>query len=212
MAHDETKRPSSRSPEPAPEPLVAVDSETPVAEAAARGRRRPPPRLTQANLRQAVLDYLDRFAASVRRLEQLMQRKIKASATAHGDDPAALLAILPGIIASLVQQGILNDRDLAEAKTRALIRRGGSRAKIRANLAEKGIDAETAGLALERMKLEFDDPDLEAATAYARRRRLGRFRSDPDSRAAHRQKDMATMARAGFPPSLARRALEPTED
>lgn len=176
-------------------------------------RRRPPPRLTPANLRQALLDYLDRFAASVSRLEQIMRRKIKASASAHGDDPEPLLAALPGIIAGLAKQGLINDRELAEAKTRAMIRRGGSRTKIRANLAAKGIDAETTQLALERMKLEFEDPDLEAAMAYARRRRLGRFRPDADSRAAHRQKDLATMARAGFAPSLARRALsEPVDE
>jgi regulatory protein len=176
-------------------------------------RRRPPPRLTAANLRQAVLDYLDRFVASAKRLDQVMQRKIKASARAHGDDPEPLLAALPPILAGLGKQGILNDQMLAEAKTRAMIRRGGSRTKIRANLAAKGIDAETADQALSRMRLEFDDPELEAAIAYARRRRLGRFRADPESRAANRQKDLAAMARAGFAPSLARRALaEPEAD
>jgi len=176
-------------------------------------RRRPPPRLTPANLRQAVLDYLDRFAASVRRLDQVMQRKIKASAVAHGDDPASLLAALPAILASLTKQGLLNDRELAEAKVRAMVRRGGSRTKIRANLAAKGIDAETADAALRRMKLEFDDPDLEAAVAYARRRRLGRFRADPASRGEKRQKDLAAMARAGFALAIARRALaEPDEE
>jgi regulatory protein len=176
-------------------------------------RRRPPARLTPANLRQAVLDYLDRFVASAKRLDQVMQRKIKASAAAHGDDPAPLLAALPPILAGLARQGILNDRMLAEAKVRAMIRRGGSQTKIRANLAAKGIDGATADQALSRMRLEFDDPDLEAATAYARRRRLGRFRGDPESRAANRQKDLAAMARAGFAPSLARRALaEPEAD
>lgn len=174
-------------------------------------RRRPPMRLTPVNLRQAVLDYLDRFAASARRLEQVMQRKIKASAAAHGDDPAVLLAALPGILAGLAQQGILNDRTFAEAKARSMIRRGGSRTKIRANLASKGIDSATADAALTRMRLEFDDPELEAAIAYARRRRLGRFRADPASRAEHRQKDLAAMARAGFAPALARRALAEPE-
>ena|SRR6185369_10861888 len=177
-----------------------------------KSRRRPPPRLTPANLRQAVLDYLDRFAASLKRLDQVMQRKIKASAAAHGDDPAPLKAAMPGILAGLAKQGILNDRELAEARTRSMIRRGGSRTKIRANLAAKGIDAATTDLALERMKVEFDDPDLEAATAYARRRRLGRFRTDPDSVAANRQRDLAAMARAGFAPALARRALVEPED
>src|SRR5260221_4603497 len=87
-------------------------------------RRRPPPRLTPANLRQAVLDYLDRFAASMRRLDQVMQRKIKASAAAHGDDSAPLQAALPAIIAPLASQGLLNDLDLPESQAPVLIRRG----------------------------------------------------------------------------------------
>src|SRR5262249_39629947 len=136
----------------------------------------------------------------------------KASAEAHGDDPAPLQAALPAILAGLASQGVLNDQMLAEAKARAMIRRGGSRTKIRANLAAKGIDADTADQALTPMRLEFDDPDLEAATAYARRRRLGRFRADPENRVANRQRDLAAMARAGFAPSLARRALAGPEE
>jgi len=50
--------------------------------------------LTPANLRQAVLDYLDRFVASTKRLDQVIKRKIRVSTTAHGDDPAPLLALL----------------------------------------------------------------------------------------------------------------------
>jgi regulatory protein len=170
--------------------------------------RRKPQRLTPANLRQSVLDYLDRFAASNRRLAQVMGRKIRASAAAHGDDPVPLLEALPGIIAGLEKQGVLSDRNLAEAKARAMIRRGGSRAKIMANLAGKGIDAATAGAALDRMKLEFDDPEFDAALAFARRRRLGPFRPDAETRLAQRQKDMAALARAGFSGGIARRVLD----
>jgi regulatory protein len=169
--------------------------------------KRKPQRLTPTNLRQAVLSYLDRFVASARRLDQVMTRKIKASAAAHGDDPAPLLAALPPILASLSAQGILNDRNLAEAKARAMIRRGGSRAKILHNLACKGIDAVTAAAALARMEQEFDHPELEAATAFARRRRLGPFRPDAASRAAHRQKDLAALARAGFSSAIARQVI-----
>ncbi len=170
--------------------------------------KRKPPRLTPTNLRQAVLDYLDRFVASNKRLGLVMGRKIRASAAAHGDDPAPLLEALPPIIAGLEKQGVLSDRNLAEAKARAMIRRGGSRAKIMANLAGKGIDAETAAAALARMKLEFDDPDFDAALAYARRRRLGPFRVDAEARWANRQKDLAALGRAGFSGGIARRVLD----
>src|SRR3546814_7265925 len=41
------------------------------------------------------------------------------------------------------------------------------------------------------------EPELAAAIAYARRRRLGPFRT-PDARADRRDKDLAALARAGF--------------
>jgi len=175
-------------------------------------QKRKPQRLTPANLRQAVLDYLDRFVASTKRLDQVMTRKIRTATAAHGDDPAPLLAALPAILDGLARQGVLNDRHLAEAKARAMIRRGGSRAKILSNLAGKGIDSATADAALARMRLEFDDPEFEAALAYARRRRLGPFRvgngGEEEARVAARQKDLAALARAGFSSGVARRVLD----
>ncbi|MET1027497.1 MAG: RecX family transcriptional regulator [Dongiaceae bacterium] len=171
-------------------------------------QKRKPQRLTPANLRQAVLDYLDRFVASTKRLDQVIKRKIRVSTTAHGDDPAPLLAALPPILEALARQGVLNDRNLAEAKARAMIRRGGSRAKILSNLAGKGIDSATADAALTRMRLEFDDPEFEAALAYARRRRLGPFRGEEAARLAARQKDLGALARAGFSGGIARRVLD----
>src|SRR5690606_32957277 len=54
--------------------------------------------------------------------------------------------------------------------------------------------------ALERLQIEADIPvsDLPAAISYARRRKLGPFRTDPAERSAMRQKDMGALARRGF--------------
>ncbi|MCH8002677.1 MAG: RecX family transcriptional regulator, partial [Proteobacteria bacterium] len=46
-----------------------------------------------------------------------------------------------------------------------------------------------------------------AALAYARRRRLGPYRS-PQARAAMREKDLAALGRRGFGYELARRVIE----
>ena len=52
-------------------------------------------------------------------------------------------------------------------------------------------------------------PDLEmaAALAFARRRRLGPFRTTA-SRAEHREKDLAKLARQGFAYETARRIID----
>ena len=47
----------------------------------------------------------------------------------------------------------------------------------------------------------------QAARAYAKRRRLGPYRR-PDLRAAHRDRDLAALARAGFAYGLARRVID----
>lgn len=54
---------------------------------------------------------------------------------------------------------------------------------------------------------EADAVEEQAAQAYAKRRRLGPYRR-PDQRAAHRDRDLAALARAGFAYGLARRVVD----
>ena len=172
------------------------------------GHSRPPRRLTPADLKGAALDYLDRFAATRAHLRQVMLRKIRQSARAHGDDPAPLIAALDDTIQWLEASGFLSDRAYAEAKARTLTARGTSRAHIIAKLASKGVDAEAARAAVERLSVEYEEPELEAARRYARRRRLGPYRSADETRAECRDKDLAAMTRAGFAGRVARQVID----
>jgi regulatory protein len=172
------------------------------------GHPRPPRRLAPAELKGAALDYLDRFAATRARLRQVMLRKIRNSVRAHGDDPAPLLAALEETIQWLEASGFLSDRAYAEAKARALAARGTSRVHIIASLASKGVAVEAARAAVDRLSMEYQEPELEAARRYARRRRLGPYRDADDARAECRDKDLAAMARAGFAGRIARQVID----
>lgn len=172
------------------------------------GHLRPPRRLTPADLKGAALDYLDRFAATRARLRQVMQRKIRNSVRAHGDDPAPMLAALEATIQWLEASGFLSDRVYAESKVRTLSARGTSRSHMMAKLAAKGVAAETAREAVDRLSMEYEEPELEAARRYARRRRLGPYRTVDDARAECRDKDLAAMARAGFAGRIARQVID----
>jgi len=176
--------------------------------AAAGDNKRAPRRVTPADLKGLALDYLDRFSATRQRLRQVMLRKIRLSARAHGDDPEPIIAALEEAILWLEERGFLSDSAYAESKARALVARGTSRARILANLASKGVAGDTAREALDRLALEYEEPELEAARRYARRRRLGPYRADPDVRAESRNKDLATMARAGFAGRVARQVID----
>lgn len=172
------------------------------------GHPRPPRRLAPADLKGAALDYLDRFAATRARLRQVMLRKIRNSARAHGDDPAPLAAALEETIQWLEAGGFLSDRAYADAKARTLSARGTSRAHIIAKLASKGVEAETARAAVDGLAMEYEEPELEAARRYARRRHLGPYRGAEDARADCRDKDLAAMARAGFAGRVARQVID----
>ncbi len=169
-----------------------------------------PRRLAGGDLETIALDYLARFAASRKRVEEMLARRIRRSAQAHDDDPTPLLAAIPGIIARLERQGFVNDAAFAGMKAASLTRRGASRQKVAAKLAHLGIAAEERGKAIDGLAEEFGDAQEAAAIAFAKRRRLGRYRArhiaGPD-RAAQARRDLAAMARAGFGFDLSKRVL-----
>ena len=168
--------------------------------------------LAPADLKDAALDYLARYAASTARLRQVMTRRIRRSAQANKLDPEPLLQELEGVIAMLHRTGLLNDASFAEGRARSLNRRGGSRRQIAAKLSAAGVASATTAQALAGLEAELPDAEFAAALAYAKRRRLGAFRAPSDETPERRRKDLMAMARAGFALDLARRALAGEEE
>jgi regulatory protein len=60
----------------------------------------------------------------------------------------------------------------------------------------KGVPPELVTRELEKVSGELSE--LEAARIWARKKRLGPFRQNPDERSARRERDLAALARAGF--------------
>ena len=164
-------------------------------------------KLAPADLKDAALDYLARYAASTARLRQVIKRRIQRSAKANELDPQPLLDELERVIAMLTRTGLLNDAAFAEGRVRSLNRRGGSRRQIAAKLAAAGVAQAMTAHALAGLDEEQPEAEFAAALAYAKRRRLGAYRTPVDSSPERRRKDLMSMARAGFALDLARRAL-----
>ena len=95
----------------------------------------------------------------------------------------------------------------AASRARRLLAAGRSPARIRASLAAKGLDGPAIAAALRDLTDELADPELAAAAAYARRRRLGPW-GPMATRADHKAKDLAALGRAGFGYQAARRVVE----
>ncbi len=161
----------------------------------------PPP--DAHSLHEAALRHLARYAATQAGLTQVLMRRVDRWARAASATPevvATAKAAAQAVVARLTAAGAVDDAAYAAGRARNMARAGRSRRAIAAHLAAKGVPAAlTEALP--------DDPEAEfaAALAYARRRRIGPFRTPPDPALALR--DLARMARAGFTQDVATRAL-----
>jgi regulatory protein len=172
---------------------------------------RPPKRISKSSLENAALFYLERFSASSETLRRVLLRRVERSSRALGDDPAEGIALVADLIGRYQASGLLDDQRYAEGKSRSLLRRGCSPRAIRQDLARRGVAAETIETAIAGLEQDFTDGesslDLNAAQAYARRRRLGPNRQ-AELRAAFRDRDLAAMGRAGFSWEIARQVID----
>ena len=172
--------------------------------------RKPPKKITPDYLERAALFYLERYSSSAENLRRVLDRKVRRSIQEHGAPEASEAAgWIAAAIAKLQRNGLLNDRAFAEGRVRRLYAEGKALGRIRQILAAKGVAKPDVEAALERLAMEAEAPvsDLPAAISYARRRRLGPYRTDPAERAAMRQKDMGALARRGFSRTIAVKVL-----
>lgn len=175
-------------------------------------KSRQPRRPSKASLENVALFYLERFAASAEQLRRVLVRRVERAARQLDEEPAAGLALVDDLIARYRASGLLDDRQYAGARSRSLLRRGTSTRGIRQHLAARGVASDDIEAALAELGAAQgvdggDDPDLAAAFAYARRRRLGPYRPAP-ARADCRLKDLATLGRAGFSFAIARAVVD----
>jgi len=169
---------------------------------------RRPPSITATSLEKSALFYLGRYAASSGQLRRVLLRRVKR-AEMLGAEAAALESArrqIETLIERYLASGVLDDRRFAESQAQSLQRRGASRRRIRQRLAAKGVDRDFVEDALETMEPEAETSELASACVLVRRRRLGPYRA-AGARKEFRQKDLATLARAGFSLDIARQVL-----
>ena len=148
------------------------------------------------------LAYLGRYASSAENLRRVLQRKVRRRLP-PGDDRTALdaaEAAIAALVERYVAAGLVDDAAYAAARARREAARGRPLRRIAAALARKGVAAAEIGGAIDVLHDATAEPDLAAAAAFARRRRIGPYRRAP----AERQRELAAFARAGF----ARRVAE----
>jgi regulatory protein len=167
-------------------------------------RAKRPPGVSRPSLEAAALRYLERFDCSTARLRKVLTERVGKAARAGVEEAAAAPAIIELILERYQSSGLINDERFAKNFAERQRDRGASRRMIEQKLRLRGISSELVEQVFPRG--ESVKSELEAAQAFARRRRLGPHRK-PEVRAAYRNKDLAALARAGFDYETANRVV-----
>lgn len=176
-----------------------------------RQEKRPPKPLDAAGLEGLALRYVERFATTRGRLSDYLRRKIRERGWVEAPEtgPVVPPADPEGLAQRLADLGYIDDRGFAEARAAAMQRRGLGARRVAGAFREAGIDEADA----DALAPEIAARDVDAALAYAKRKRLGPFARSDDSdgggaeNRALRQKQLSAMVRAGHGFDLARKIL-----
>jgi regulatory protein len=166
--------------------------------------------VSERRLERAAIAYLERYAAPSGHLRRVLLRKLERAGPLSEVERVEAARTIGRVIDKLQRLGLLDDRAYAEARVRSLHRRGRGLRAIRHQLAAKGLPTALIEEALAAFCADQPEPDLAAARALARRRRLGPYRPAAQ-RAERRDRDLAALARAGFSYELARRIIDASD-
>ena len=151
-----------------------------------------------------ALHYLGRYASSAENLRRVLTRRVRRQSSA---DPQVAARLIDSLVARYQEAGLLDDAAYAAGRVQSLHRRGESLHAMRARLAAKGVSGADVAEAVSTLSAGVADPDLAAACAFARRRRLGPYRRS----AADNKRELAAFARAGFSRRVADAVLACTD-
>ncbi|MGH7067559.1 MAG: regulatory protein RecX [Acetobacteraceae bacterium] len=161
-------------------------------------------------LHRAALAHLGRYPSTRSRLLRVLLRRIARWARAADSAPdviavqvAEAQSAARSVVASLVESGVVDDAAFAAARARRLARSGTSRRGIAAHLMRHGL----RGRELAAILAGDPEAELAAALVFARKHHIGPFRPDASSDAAGRRRELAQLARAGYPAQIAEAAL-----
>jgi regulatory protein len=167
--------------------------------------------ITARYLQNAAAFYLERYPSTAEGLRRVLQRRVRRAKMAEAPVMENVQQAIDALVAKFVASGVIDDKAFAQTKARALHRRGASSKLTRRRLQLAGIDADTLDQALagldEELHTDPKEREWKAATALARRRRLGPYRAEQGRKEA-RSRDLAAMARAGFDYELAKKVID----
>lgn len=152
-------------------------------------------KISKQRLKNIALFYLKRFESSVDNLKQVLKRRINKYAYQNPEfNKTEAYSWIDEIIADFERLKYIDDNRYAELKIQAYLNAGKSARYIKIQMKQKGINEDTVDNILSEQSFN----PTEMALKLAKKKKIGPYRNDEEQRKANRQKDMATLIRAGF--------------
>ena len=157
-------------------------------------------------IRKFAYSYLEKYSPSKQQLRiYLFKKFLKKNIKIY--NKKELFNLIDAVVATLVDEKLLNDKYYSDSKSKALLKRGYSLNKIRYSLISKGIDQEYIKSSISKIKDNESDPDFFSAIKICKRRRIGPCREE-GNRSLYYKKDISILARSGFSYEISKRVLE----
>lgn len=159
---------------------------------------------TKVRLRNIALYYLERYETSVENLRSVLKKRIDKYAFVNKDySPEQAYQWVEEIIEECIAHHFVCDERFTEFKINSYLRAGKSKRYIEQKLKAKGIDTSL----IENSFDNIDYSEFDTALNFARKKKIACFRADDNIRQEMRQKDLATLIRAGFDYDIASEIL-----
>jgi len=171
-----------------------------------------PKKITARYLDNAAAYYLGRYASSSANLKRILMRRAHKSCAFHETPLEDAEKLIDELVERYQSAGFLDDNRYAYNLVLSLRNKGKSKRQIMQRLYEKSVDASLFDKILLQVDAEIKeatemDTEMLAAWRYAKRRRLGPFHRPGDDRKELWQKDLGSLARAGFSYDIASHIL-----
>ena len=160
----------------------------------------------ETRLMNKAVHYLGRYTASQQRLREVLgrfaMRKLEHIPASEVRDAIEV------VIEKCASYGYVDDAQFAMSQARSQRRQGRSAMGIKQRLRVHQLDADLVTNALEQADEGISDGDLMAALNYARRRRLGPYKTRLHDDPTINQRHMPSLARAGFAMAICARVIK----
>lgn len=172
-----------------------------------------PKPITVKQIEWASDQYLGRYIATESQLRRVLQRRLMRNWRKRGEKVTEEERqmgedLVSAQVKKVMESGRIKDDKVAIMWVEHYTNRGKSVPFIRMKLREKGVDSQIIDDSIQQIHSQMQDPALEAAVVYARKRRFGAYRNDSAKQAERKQKDMAAMMRAGHRYDVVSRVLD----